>query len=529
MFTSNPDFYPTPPHLISKMLSKITPDIAKNIKSILEPSAGKGDLVERLNDRFKNRRIDISAIEKDENLQHILRGKGIKVIDSDFLSFSGPDKFDLIFANFPFGEGDRHLLKAIEILYSGSIICLINAESIKNPFSSTRKLLVQKLEELNAEIEYIKDAFIDAERKTNVEVALISLTIKRDIESDLFGGCVDTVKEIEFDPETNYEVSKGLCVQELVDEYNQVIDLCINTIINYFRNYNKVGNYVFLSCNDEDTRLRYNASKNLTEMVKDRINEVTAKIRKNFWRRTFELKEVKQRMTGKSRSEFEKEIETRTVMDFTEDNIRQFVLNLIGNHNDIITQAILEVFDTFTRKHHWSESEHIKNVHYFNGWKTNDCFRVNHRIVFPVYGSYGGPFQDWGKWKLDYKAREALRDIDVVMSYFNGMDISEGIAETLEKSLHLGENKAENKYFKITAHKKGTLHLTFKDLDLLARFNRAACAGKNWLPGSYGQKNYKDLNKEEKGIVDSFEGEEIYSKYVGAPLLPENKMNFLLE
>ena len=39
------DFYPTPGHLIDKMLSGV--DFSM-IKSILEPSAGKGDIVEVL-------------------------------------------------------------------------------------------------------------------------------------------------------------------------------------------------------------------------------------------------------------------------------------------------------------------------------------------------------------------------------------------------------------------------------------------------------------------------------------------------
>lgn len=46
MFTDNKDFYPTPQNLIDKMLCDI--DFSM-IKSILEPSAGKGDIVEALN------------------------------------------------------------------------------------------------------------------------------------------------------------------------------------------------------------------------------------------------------------------------------------------------------------------------------------------------------------------------------------------------------------------------------------------------------------------------------------------------
>ena len=119
----NKNFYPTPKPLIRKMVAKIKKDPGK----ILEPQAGKGDIVDYIKDDYGHtwrRSADISAIEIDDDLRSILRGKGIKVIDSDFLAFSGPDKFDLIIANPPFDEGDKHLLKAIDIMYRGEIVFL---------------------------------------------------------------------------------------------------------------------------------------------------------------------------------------------------------------------------------------------------------------------------------------------------------------------------------------------------------------------------------------------------------------------
>ena len=172
IFKENKDFYPTPKHLIGKMYRKLK----TNPTNILEPSAGKGDIVDYIKENDRHLRRNISAIEIDNNLIAILKDKDIKVIDSDFLSFSAPDKFDAIIANPPFSNGEYHLLKAIEIMYRGEIVFLINAETIKNPYSNTRKDLVNKLEELNADIEYIQNSFlVDAERKTSVEVALIHI------------------------------------------------------------------------------------------------------------------------------------------------------------------------------------------------------------------------------------------------------------------------------------------------------------------------------------------------------------------
>lgn len=59
----------------------------------------------------------------------------------------------------------------------GKIRCLLNAETIRNPYTNERKELAQKLNELNAQIKYIPDAFKNARRAARVEVALISVDI----------------------------------------------------------------------------------------------------------------------------------------------------------------------------------------------------------------------------------------------------------------------------------------------------------------------------------------------------------------
>ena len=47
----NKEFYPTPKWLIKKMLDSI--DI-KKVKYILEPSAGKGDIIDEIKEKYEN-------------------------------------------------------------------------------------------------------------------------------------------------------------------------------------------------------------------------------------------------------------------------------------------------------------------------------------------------------------------------------------------------------------------------------------------------------------------------------------------
>lgn len=521
------DFYPTPKGLAGKMVSMIKGTPIK----ILEPSAGKGDLIECLQKRFDSHnygRIDVSAIEIDEDLQATLRGKDIKVIDTDFLNFNGPDKFDVIIANPPFNEGDKHLLKAIDIMYCGQIIFLLNAETIKNPFTNTRKELTKKLSDLKADIEYIPNAFKDAERPTGVEVALINIIIDRQIEDDLFQD-VDNAPDQHFEKVSgeSTEVSNRRAVEELVTEYNQIISIGQETILNYFRNYRKIGKYIGL---DRDPEKYEPSEENLTTKVQNHVNCMVKSVRTDFWRRTLELPEVTKRFTKKKHEEFEHAIKDRCNMDFTTRNIRQFVLNLLGSYEKTLTDAVLEVFDRFTMRHAWHEELETDNIHYFNGWKTNKAYRVNRRIIIPVYGSYDKAFNDSysGQWKLNWSAAESLRDIDIVMNYFDGLGHYTSISKALEEAFSRGQSsKIESTYFTLTAYKKGTLHLTFNDEDILRRFNIVACKGKSWLPHDYGTKAYQDLPEEEKTVAESFEGEKSYTKNLNRPLFAASSPNML--
>jgi len=527
-------FYPTPKPLIKKMLGKIKLKEPWGAK-VLEPSAGKGDIIEAMSDEYdydmrhaKYQKDNISAIEMNEDLQATLRGKNINVIDADFLSFAGPDKFDLIIGNPPFGTGDLHLLKAIDIMYSGEIVFLLNAETLKNPYTNTRKELARRLAELNTDIEYIQDAFIDAERPTGVEIALIHIVIERHVEEDIFNGVKD-VDETEVDGlETNYEVSSRKPIQELVAEYNQIITIGTETIIGYFKNYKKIGKYIGLNREAD----KYVFNNDMTTQMQSQVNDLLVATRTDFWRRVLALDDVKARMTIKRLDEFEHRIKSQCHMDFTEFNIRQFIINLINGYEDILTQAVLEIFEKFTVAHSYSGGLYEENIHYFNGWKTNNAFKVGKKVIIPIYGGYGkGPFIDdySGKWKISYDVPRVTRDIDIVCSYFSGMNNYYAIHEALEHAFARGESrKIESTYFTITAYKKGTLHLEFNDENILRRFNVAACRGKNWLPHEYGRKPYQEMESEERAVVDSFEGVESYNEHLNQPVFARKELRYLL-
>ena len=56
-------------------------------------------------------------------------------------------------------------------------MCILNAETLRNPYTKERKLLVRKLEEAGAVTEYFRSAFSRAEVPTDVEAAVVKVSI----------------------------------------------------------------------------------------------------------------------------------------------------------------------------------------------------------------------------------------------------------------------------------------------------------------------------------------------------------------
>lgn len=83
--------------------------------------------------------------------------------------------------------------------------------------------------------------------------------------------------------------------------------------------------------------------------------------------------------------------------------------------------------------------------------------------------------------------------------------------------------KMQFRYFDVDVFKKGTMRIKFRDLGLLKRFNIYGCQHKGWLPPSYGKKSYKDMNAEEKQVVDEYEGQQEYEKVYN------NRENYILD
>ena len=517
------DFFPTPPSLIAKMRSKVRLD---HILTVLEPSAGKGDIADAVTGKYDSwysgPRRTVDVIEINPDLQHILRGKGYNLIEADFLRFDTFQSYDLIIANFPFSNGDEHLQQALRLIErnGGKLVCLVNAETIRNPFTQIRRAVVNKLEDLEAEIEFLTGEFVAAERPTDVEVALINVSAPKTIK---FSFILDELKQ-------------AATVKAHQQKADQIIDRdVVSSLIALYRNECEAGvrlieEYSALLPHIQSRLPRKGESDSFSSAlielkVKDSnhrdgaqnlINAYLPLVRQKYWDLLINDPRYIGQYTSNIVNELRRHLQELTRREFNRFNIDQLSEELKRKVTHGVEQAILDLFDEMSRKFSWDESIHQKNVHYYNGWKTNQSWKINKKVIMPINGISSS---SWSKSRFEYRIGEKLTDMVKVFDYLSAdkADVKQLVGTSMQVAENNGTFDCDLRYFKIKFYKKGTAHITFSDPELLAKFNIFGSQRKGWLPPGYGKKFYEEMNRDERAAVDDFQGREAYEQVMKEP------------
>lgn len=585
--TENPtesEFYPTPTELVQKMLECVD---FKKVKTILEPSAGKGDILQVLarkecstspySDRF-----DVDCIEIDINLRQILKynfseekkrsvcekinelspkriwdceineyitekisevqkmelekykeeklhffESDIHIVGDDFLSFHTYKRYDLIIMNPPFSCGEKHLLKAIEMQKNGGqIVCLLNAQTLLNPFTNERKMLVKKLEELNATIEYISGAFSNAERSTDVEVALVYICCIAD-ESYCYSDILYSMKKANKYEEKEYEADE-LTINDYILSTVQRYNLDVSMGVKLIEEYKALEPYLKGSFDEQN---RYSKSLLTLETPENdtNVNSYIKSVRMKYWNALLRNESIMSKFTTELREHYINLVSDLSDYDVSEFNIKTLIAEMNSKIYEGIEKSIVRLFDKFTEEHSYYP-ECKKTIHYFDGWVTNKAHKIGKKVIVPFYCYNSNSFGS-GRYNT-FEIANMLKDVEKVFDYFGGNnEIFSNVTSILELNLNGGNTrKIEFKYFYVSVFKKGTVHIEFKDQKLVDRFNIYVCKHKNWLPPAYGKIHYADMNTLEREVIDSYEGKESYEKvlaeqdYYLAPVVPENAL-----
>lgn len=548
-------FYPTPPSVARKMLENID---FRYIQNVLEPSAGKGNLIDALltahydSDKW-GRSLDIDLCEIDPYLRQILKynfGGGrekelyqqmekmrnspdkvpqehkalereaailrhgeVRIVHDDFLTYRSFKPYQLILMNPPFANGDLHLLHALDLQKNGGVvICLLNAETIRNPYTRTRDLLCRRLRELNADISYIDDAFSDdAERKARVDVAIVRVHIEPNIDgSDIWERMKKATAEEEMPDAELRALISGDYLEQAILLYKTEIAATMELV----REYKALSPYIMKKLNAEE---HYEQEPIITLTVTGDnyihgfdINKYMHKVRLKYWRALFENKKFTGRLTSELQQKYYENVERMADYEFSAFNIKQVMDEMNLSITSGIEKAVLDLFDKLTVEHSWYP-ECANNRHYFNGWSTNKAHKIGKKCIIPTSGMFSS--YSWHKEAFQVSTAYAvISDIEKAFDYLDGARTTDEIGLLLRLNVACRTATTRNiecKYFKIDLFKKGTTHIKFlpSAMPLVEKLNIYASRKKGWLPPNYGKASYHEMKAEEKAVIDSFHGD----------------------
>lgn len=563
-------FYPTPDAVAGKMLAGIDWDY---IETVLEPSAGKGDLLRcavkarHNNIRRGNKKVQCDCIELDPYLRQILKfnfskeankelrdryyeldrmsystrtpeekreyerlreqldatdSAEVRIVHDDFLSYRGFKRYGLILMNPPFANGDLHLLKALELQKGGGlIVCLLNAETINNPYTNTRRLLMQQLDKYEAKITHIENAFAKAERRADVDVAIVRVDIPYERPRSTIYDRLEQAAKQETPLYEATDLVAGDYLEQMVQHYNVECSAGVELI----REYDAMWPYMQRELEKEGSRKPYSNLAILTLSVgtdsnysqRIDVNDYLREVRLKYWRGLFSSEQFMGKLTSNLREQFVETVEKMADYDFTMYNIWQVYVEMNAGLVDGLKETIMALFDKLTAEHSWYP-ESANNIHYFNGWKTNKAHKIGKKSIIPTHGMFSS--YSWNKDTFDVStAYKVISDIEKVFNYLDG-----GMTQEVDLLARLRtadtEGRTRNiecKYFKIDLFKKGTTHIKFTNMELVEKFNIYAARNRNWLPPNYGKASYAEMTTEEKEVVDDFQGADAYAKVLARP------------
>ncbi|MEM5599220.1 DUF4942 domain-containing protein [Niallia circulans] len=104
-------------------------------------------------------------------------------------------------------------------------------------------------------------------------------------------------------------------------------------------------------------------------------NSYIKRIRAKYWQALFNNEQFMGLFTSNLRQKYMQQIEELKDYDFSFYNIYSLRIELNKEMIQAVEDTILNLFEEFSYKHYYDESS--KNVHLYNGWKTNKAYKIN--------------------------------------------------------------------------------------------------------------------------------------------------------
>ena len=447
------DFYPTPPEVAALMLDPL--DLRG--KTILEPSAGSGNLVRECLDRGA---AEVLWCEKEPQLRSIVNGiPGHHLggcLHEDFLQVQASDvsHIDLIVMNPPFSADEAHILHAWEIAPPGcEIVALCNWNTCEGTYRRLQLQLASLVEGYGSK-EPLGDCFTTAERPTRVSVGMVRLRKpgQRVSTADEFDGFFLGPDDIEAQGE-------GLI------PYRRSRDI-VNRYVGACRIYDEQV--------EAGVRLRsvldgfFGGELGLQVTVEGAPvtrNRFRKDLQKAAWRHVFAEFLPAQMATSNLQRDINAFVEQQSKIPFTERNIYRMLQIVAGTQEQRVDRAVEEAIDTLTK--HTAE-----NRWGVEGWVTNSGYMLNRRFIRAYMAE-----RSWNNRGVNLKTygsqSDEIRDLIKALCFITGRAYDE-VAQPDKPSgddIFWPGEWYEWGFFRFKAYLKGTVHFEFLDEEVWAAVN----------------------------------------------------------
>ena len=487
LFTDNPDFYPTPVEVIEQMM--MGEDIIG--KTILEPSAGSGNIVDWLKN---NGAGEVIACEIDPTLRKLLDGK-CPLIGDDFLKVTREQisHVQYIVMNPPYSHGAEHILHAFEIAPAGcTIISLVNDSNLHSSFydHNINKERLRETIALYGQSEYLGSVFDTAERRTNVSVSLIKLYKEGEGENEFANYFFSAIDE----DTTNFNQTEGIMkynlVRDLVNRYVSACKLFDETLaaankINDIARWPEDSDYDYIPIAFGTIKKSSSSGGSATRVTHQEYKKA---LQKYYWRIIFNKLNMEKYATEKLRQQINRFIEQQVNVPFTMGNIYRVIDMVIQTNGQRMLSTLEEAFDLIC-------SFSAENSSAGEKWKTNVNYMVNRRFIIPnMADGYEWHYTGSSMWSmakkrvgrplfhLEWGNYDVKRIMDVckALCYITGRDYA-----SMPSILNHSDKEEWGQwfdwgFFRCRGYKKGTMHFEFLDEDVWFKFNYEVAKLKGW-------------------------------------------------
>lgn len=487
-----PDFYPTPPEVMEKMTNGLTIEGRK----ILEPSAGKGNLIKHLKALGA---AEVLACEINEELRFI-SSQYAQIIENDFMNVTSDQisHIDAIVMNPPFSADEKHILHAYEIAPAGcDIVALCNSSTLDLCYSKDRKQLKQLIDELGT-VEELGECFSTAERKTYTKISLIRIKKAGENNKNEWDGFFMDEEDEQRDVEG---IMSYNLVRDLVHRYIESVKIFDDQLEAAERMSGMISG--FFSC---EMAMTVTQDKKPLER-----NKFKKELQKSAWKFIFNKLNMQKYSTRGLTEDINKFVEDQEQVPFTMRNIYRMIEIVIGTTGSRMDKALEEVFDRVTK--HYDD-----NRFYLEGWKTNSHYLLNRRFILPFLTDYDKRWPE-AYTKACYTSRgETIDDMVKAICFLTGKNYDDFTIQGQHMLIHdtLYEHFRRNKvewgqwtewtFFKVRGYKKGTMHFEFIDEKIWADFNQRISKIKGYPLYEHTKAEEKKKQQETKkaSVVFSF-------------------------